>query len=93
MTRGETQGVFQLESGGMRELLTRLKPDNFEDVIAVLALYRPGPLGSGMVDMFVRRKHGEEPIEYPHSTLETLLGDTYGCIVYQEHCRDCLRGG
>jgi DNA polymerase-3 subunit alpha len=84
MTRGETQGVFQLESGGMRELLTRLKPDTFEDVIAVLALYRPGPLGSGMVDMFVRRKHGEEPVQYPHEATKPVLEPTYGVIVYQE---------
>ncbi|MBK8098946.1 MAG: DNA polymerase III subunit alpha [Planctomycetes bacterium] len=84
MTRGETQGVFQLESSGMRELLGRLKPDTFEDVIAVLALYRPGPLGSGMVDMFVRRKHGEEPVQYPHDDLRPVLEPTYGVIVYQE---------
>jgi len=84
MTRGDTQGVFQLESSGMRELLTRLKPDNFEDVIAVLALYRPGPLGSGMVDMFVRRKHGEEKTVYPHEDTKTILEPTYGVIVYQE---------
>jgi len=84
MARGETQGVFQLESGGMRELLTRLKPDTFEDVIAVLALYRPGPLGSGMVDMFVRRKHGEEKTVYPHDDLRPVLEPTYGVIVYQE---------
>jgi DNA polymerase III subunit alpha len=84
MARGETQGVFQLESSGMRELLTRLKPDTFEDVIAVLALYRPGPLGSGMVDMFVRRKHGEEKVVYPHADTSTVLEPTYGVIVYQE---------
>jgi DNA polymerase-3 subunit alpha len=84
MARGETQGIFQLESGGMRELLTRLKPDTFEDVIAVLALYRPGPLGSGMVDMFVRRKHGEEPVVYPHAATKPVLEPTYGVIVYQE---------
>lgn len=84
MARGETQGVFQLESSGMRELLTRLKPDTFEDVIAVLALYRPGPLGSGMVDMFVRRKHGEEPVVYPHEATKPVLEPTYGVIVYQE---------
>ena len=84
MTRGETQGVFQLESSGMRELLTRLKPDNFEDVIAVLALYRPGPLGSGMVDMFCRRKHGEEKTVYPHEDTAPILEPTYGVIVYQE---------
>jgi DNA polymerase-3 subunit alpha len=81
---GETQGIFQLESDGMRKLITRIKPDCFEDLIAILALYRPGPLESGMVDMFVRRKHGEEPISYPHESLEELLEETYGCIVYQE---------
>ncbi|MFT7677590.1 MAG: DNA polymerase-3 subunit alpha [Planctomycetota bacterium] len=81
---GDTLGVFQLESEGMRKLLARLKPDCFEDVIAVLALYRPGPLESGMVDMFCDRKHGIEPISYPHETLEPILGSTYGCIVYQE---------
>jgi DNA polymerase-3 subunit alpha len=84
MSRGETQGIFQLESSGMRDLLTRLKPDTFEDVIAVLALYRPGPLGSGMVDMFVRRKHGEEPVVYDHDDLAPVLEPTYGVIVYQE---------
>ena len=84
MTRGETLGVFQLESSGMRELLHELKPDKFEDVIAVLALYRPGPIGSGMVKMFWKRKHGEEPIEYPHSSVAHVLEDTYGVIVYQE---------
>lgn len=84
LTGGDTLGVFQLESEGMRKLLARLRPDCFEDLIAVLALYRPGPLESGMVDMFVRRKHGEEPIEYPHPALESLLQPTYGCIVYQE---------
>jgi len=84
IARGETEGVFQLESGGMRDLLARLKPDTFEDVIAVLALYRPGPLNSGMVDMFVRRKHGEEPVEYPHQDLQPVLATTYGVIVYQE---------
>ena len=84
MTRGETLGVFQLESGGMRELLHDLKPDTFADVIAVLALYRPGPIGSGMVKMFCKRKHGQEPIEYPHASVQPILADTYGVIVYQE---------
>ena len=84
LNRGETQGVFQLESEGMRKLLARLKPDCFEDLIACLALYRPGPLESGMADMFIRRKHGFEKIEYPHASLEPILRDTYGCIVYQE---------
>ncbi len=81
---GDTQGVFQLESEGMRKLVARIKPDCFGDLIAILALYRPGPLESGMVDMFVRRKHGEEEIQYPHPSLAPILEDTYGCIVYQE---------
>jgi len=84
MTAGDTLGVFQLESSGMRELLAKLKPDTFEDVVAVLALYRPGPLGSGMVDMFVDRKHGREVVEYPHDSLQPILEETYGVIVYQE---------
>jgi len=84
MTEGDTLGVFQLESQGMRDLLARLRPDTFEDVIAVLALYRPGPLQSGMVDMFVRRKHGEEAVVYPHASLQSILEETYGVIVYQE---------
>ncbi|MEZ6014023.1 MAG: DNA polymerase III subunit alpha [Planctomycetota bacterium] len=81
---GDTLGVFQLESEGMRKLLARLRPDCFDDVVAVLALYRPGPLESGMVDMFCNRKHGLEPIVYPHGTLSEILGNTYGCLVYQE---------
>ena len=81
---GDTLGVFQLESDGMKKLVARVKPDCFEDLIAILALYRPGPLESGMVDMFVRRKHGEEPISYEHPSMEPILRDTYGCIVYQE---------
>jgi len=84
LNRGDTLGVFQLESEGMRKLLARLRPDCFEDLVAVLALYRPGPLESGMDDMFIRRKHGLEEIEYPHESLESILEDTYGCIVYQE---------
>ena len=84
LTAGDTLGVFQLESEGMRKLLHRLKPDCFEDLIAVLALYRPGPLESGMADMFVRRKHGEEDVVYPHASVEEILEETHGCIVYQE---------
>ena len=84
LTSGDTLGVFQLESDGMKKLLARLRPDCFEDLIAVLALYRPGPLESGMVDMFVARKHGNEPIRYEHPSMEPILRDTYGCIVYQE---------
>ena len=81
---GDTLGVFQLESDGMKKLLARAKPDCFEDLIAILALYRPGPLESGMVESFVRRKHKEEPISYAHPSLEPILRDTYGTIVYQE---------
>jgi DNA polymerase-3 subunit alpha len=81
---GDTLGVFQLESDGMKKLLARAKPDCFEDLIAILALYRPGPLESGMVETFVKRKHGEEPISYAHPSLEAILRDTYGTIVYQE---------
>lgn len=84
LSGGDTLAVFQLESEGMRKLLARLKPDRFEDLIAVLALYRPGPLESGMVEMFTRRKHGEEAVVYPHASVEAILRDTYGCIVYQE---------
>ncbi|MCC7011968.1 MAG: DNA polymerase III subunit alpha [Planctomycetes bacterium] len=84
LTAGDTLAVFQLESEGMRKLLARIRPDRFEDLIAVLALYRPGPLESGMDAMFIRRKHGEEQVSYQHPCLEPILRDTYGCIVYQE---------
>jgi DNA polymerase-3 subunit alpha len=84
IAKGDTVGVFQLESGGMRKLLTQLRPTTFEDVIAVLALFRPGPLDSGMVEQFIKRKHGKEPIKYLHAALEPILRDTYGVIVYQE---------
>jgi len=82
--RGDTSGVFQVESSGMKDLLTKLKPTNFEDIIALVALYRPGPLGSGMVDDFIARKHGRAKITYPFPELEKILKDTYGVIVYQE---------
>ena len=83
-SRGDTDGVFQVESSGMRQYLRMLKPGCFEDIIAMLALYRPGPLGSGMVDEFIKRKHGQVPVSYPHESLRNCLGDTYGVIVYQE---------
>ncbi len=84
LCRGETTGVFQLEGSGMKELMVKLRPSTFEDIIALVALYRPGPLGSGMVEDFIRRKHGEIPIEYQLPELEPILRDTYGVIVYQE---------
>ena len=83
-SRGDTDGVFQVESSGMRQYLRMLRPSCFEDVIAMLALYRPGPLGSGMVDEFIKRKHGEVPVVYPLDMLKECLRDTYGVIVYQE---------
>jgi DNA polymerase-3 subunit alpha len=84
ISRGDTAGVFQMESSGFTEMVIKLKPSCFEDVIAAGALYRPGPLDSGMVDVFINRKHGREKVAYPHPLLETVLKDTYGVIVYQE---------
>ncbi len=84
IAKGNTVGVFQLESRGMRELLKRMKPDKFEDLIAVVALYRPGPLESGMVDEYVEVKHGKKKPSYPLPQLEPILKETYGVILYQE---------
>ena len=81
---GNTAAIFQLESKGMRRVLTKLEPDCFEDVIALIALYRPGPLGSGMVDDFIKRKKGEQVADYFHEDLKICLEPTYGVIVYQE---------
>ncbi len=82
--RAKTNGVFQLESTGMKEILRQLEPESFSDIVALLALYRPGPLGSGMVDDFIRRKKGEAAIVYDHPSLEPILKETYGIILYQE---------
>ncbi|MBI5182146.1 MAG: DNA polymerase III subunit alpha, partial [Nitrospirae bacterium] len=84
LSSGKTFGVFQLESSGMREILIRLKPETFEDIIALVALYRPGPLGSGMVDDFIKRKKGLTAIKYELPELEPILKETYGVILYQE---------
>jgi DNA polymerase-3 subunit alpha len=84
LQRGDTLGVFQLESSGMRELLGRLKPTVLDDLVALVALYRPGPLSAGMVDDFVDRKHGRKEVSYPLPQLEPILANTYGTIVYQE---------
>src|SRR5438552_1939513 len=84
ISRGDTAGIFQMESSGFTEMVKKLKPSVFEDIIAAGALYRPGPLDSGMVDIFINRKHGRERVAYPHPKLEAILRDTYGVIVYQE---------
>lgn len=84
ISTGFSVGIFQLESTGMQDLISRLKPSRFEDVVAIMALYRPGPLGSGMVDDFIERKHGRQEIEYLLPQLESILAETYGIILYQE---------
>ncbi|MBW3566773.1 MAG: DNA polymerase III subunit alpha [Proteobacteria bacterium] len=84
LKRHESTAVFQLESRGMKDLIRRLQPDSFEDIIALVALFRPGPLQSGMVDDFINRKHGRQRVQYPHPDLETILKPTYGVILYQE---------
>jgi DNA polymerase-3 subunit alpha len=84
LASGRTTGIFQLESPGMRNLLVKIKPEGFEDLIAILALYRPGPLESGMVDDFIKRKRDQSQITYDPPVLEPILKDTYGVIVYQE---------
>jgi DNA polymerase-3 subunit alpha len=90
LQRGDAKGVFQLESEGIRELLKRMKPDNIRDIIALMALYRPGPLGGGMVDAYVNRKHGREPIPQVHPIMDRILASTYGVITYQEQCMQVL---
>jgi DNA polymerase-3 subunit alpha len=84
LSRGDCCGLFQLESSGMIDLVKRLEPKNIEDITALLALFRPGPLGSGMIDDFINRKKGKVEIKYLHPQLEPILRDTYGVIVYQE---------
>src|SRR3546814_486036 len=80
--RGESTGVFQLESSGMRDVLRKMKPDRFEDIIAVVALYRPGPMDN--IPSYIARKHGEEEPDYLHPTLEGILKETFGIMIYQE---------
>jgi len=91
LSSGKTMAVFQLESSGMRDLIKRLKPTKFEEITALLALYRPGPLNSGMHDEFVDRKHGRSPVTYPHKLLKEVLEETYGVIVYQEQVMEAAR--
>ncbi len=91
LREGKTDGVFQLESFGMKELLRRLNPTEFNDLIAVLALYRPGPLEGGLVDQYIETKHGKRNPEYLHPLLEPILKETYGVIVYQEQVMEIAR--
>jgi DNA polymerase III subunit alpha len=84
LSQGKTRGVFQVESTGITKLLVQAKPRAFEDIVAIIALYRPGPLESGMTESYVKRKNGEMRVEYPHASLEPILKDTYGTFVYQE---------
>lgn len=82
LAEGDTTGIFQLESAGMRNVLKRLKPSSLEDIVAVNALYRPGPMEN--IPLYIERKHGRVPVSYPHEDLADILKDTYGVIVYQE---------
>jgi DNA polymerase-3 subunit alpha len=91
ISSGDTDGIFQVESSGMKDLCARLQPSSLDDLTAISALYRPGPLGSGMVDVFVDRKHGREPIEYATPMLEPILNETYGVILYQEQVMQTAR--
>ncbi|MCL1804612.1 MAG: DNA polymerase III subunit alpha [Clostridiales bacterium] len=84
LAEGDTIGVFQLESEGLRQIIRELKPERFDDIVAMVALYRPGPLGSGMVEDFINRRHGKVPNDYLHPMLEPILETTYGVILYQE---------
>ncbi len=84
LSRGEGMGIFQLEGSGMRALMRSLRPDRFEDIIALVSLYRPGPLGAGTHMLYADRKNGRSPVEYPHPALEPVMKDTYGIMVYQE---------
>lgn len=88
---GDTTGVFQLEGSGITEMTVRLRPNRFDDLVAILALYRPGPLDAGMVDHYINRKHGKEPVAYLHPRMETILADTYGIILYQEQIMQLAR--
>jgi DNA polymerase-3 subunit alpha len=84
LEKGELEGIFQLESSGMRQVVRDLKPDSIEDLSSILALYRPGPLDAGLIPKFIDRKHGREKVEYQHPLLEPILQETYGTLCYQE---------
>ena len=89
LTNGDTVGVFQLESNGMRDVLRGMKPDRFEDIIAVVALYRPGPMEN--IPTYISRKHGREEVTYMHALLEPILSETYGIMIYQEQVQQAAR--
>lgn len=91
LKQGKTTAIFQLESSGMKELIKNLLPDQFNDITALVALYRPGPLGAGMEKVYCDRKHGKEPTKYPHEILEPILNNTYGVILYQEQVMEIAR--
>ena len=84
-------GIFQLDSQGMRDLLHRLKPTGFDDIVSLIALFRPGPMQSGMLDLFVERKHGRKKMSYAHAFLEPILKETYGCVVFQEQVMEIAK--
>ena len=84
LSRGDLEGIFQLESSGMRQIVKDLKPSSLEDISSILALYRPGPLDAGLIPKFINRKHGKENIDFPHQSLKPILSETYGIMVYQE---------
>lgn len=90
LQKGDAKGVFQLDSSGIRDLLKRMKPDNIRDIIAIMALYRPGPLEGGMVDSYINRKHGREKPVYAHPVMEQILSETFGVMVYQEQIMQIL---
>ena len=91
LSSGKTKGIFQLESSGMIDLIKRMKPENFSDIIALVALYRPGPLNSGMADDYINRKNGRESITYQHPDLRKVLNETYGVFVYQEQVMEAAQ--
>ena len=84
LSRGDLEGIFQLESSGMKQIVRELRPSSLEDISSILALYRPGPLDAGLIPKFINRKHGRERIDFPHDSLEPILNETYGIMVYQE---------
>jgi len=90
LARGETKGIFQLESAGFRDMLIRVRPEKIEDLIPLVGLYRPGPLGSGLTEEFIRRRHGKSEVTYDHPFLEPILEETYGIMIYQEQIMQIL---